>query len=260
MRVSVIVTVRNEGRNIHDLLESLVRQNVEKEVIVVDAFSTDNTADIVRSHAARHQFIKMFLKSGKRGEGRNFGIEKATGGVVAFIDGDCVASDCWLEEMLASLESADAVAGRTVYVGEGPYSGLERVELYRQGMDVTFPSCNLAFRRSVLEDLGGFDSWFITAEDIDLNIRTVDRGYTLAYNDRAVVRHKTRESLYGFSRQAFWNGAGRKQLTLKYGSLWKNYRPLEMFRRKVTYYGSVRVVMALFGYVAYKLYGEKRRA
>ncbi|MBX8636246.1 MAG: glycosyltransferase [Thermoplasmata archaeon] len=259
MLVSVIVTVRNEGRNISDLLESLIRQNVEKEVIIVDAFSTDNTADIVRSYAARYHFIKLYLKSGKRGEGRNFGIQRSTGDIVAFIDGDCNASDHWLEEIVTSLESVDAVAGRTIYVGEGPYSGLERVELYRRGLDVTYPSCNLAYRRTVLTDVGGFDSWFITAEDIDLNIRTVDRGYDLAYNEKAVVHHKTRESLYAFSRQAFWNGAGRKQLTLKYGSLWKSYKPLEMLRRKVTYYGSVRVVMALFGYVAYKLYGQKRK-
>ncbi len=256
--MSVIVTVRNEGKNISDLLDSLIRQSPEKEVIIVDAYSADDTADIVRSYASRHPFIKLFMKSGKRGEGRNFGIDKASGEIIAFIDGDCIASDHWLDEMTASLETADAVAGRTIYAGAGPYSGLERVELYRQGMDVTYPSCNLAYRRAALVDVGGFDTWFITAEDIDLNIRAVDRGHRIAYNGKAVVHHKTRESLYAFSRQAFWNGAGRKQLTLKYGSLWKNYRPLEMFRRKATYYGSIRVAMALFGYVAYKLYGGKR--
>ncbi len=255
--MSVVVTVRNEGKSISDLLESLIRQDVEKEVIIVDAFSTDDTAEIVRSYAYTHPFIRLFSKSGKRGEGRNFGITMSSGDIVAFIDGDCVASDHWLEELLRSIENADAVAGRTVYAGEGPFSGLERIELYRRGMDVTYPSCNLAYRKSVLTDIGSFDPWFITAEDIDLNIRAVDRGYSLIYNEGAVVNHKTRETLYAFSRQAFWNGAGRKQLTLKYGGLWKNYRPLEMFRRKMTYYGLVRVGMALLGYVAYKLYGDK---
>src|SRR3990172_8231162 len=58
--------------------------------------------------------------------------------------------------------------------------------------------------------LGGFDEWFRTAEDIDLNLRAGDAGATIAYEPEAVVYHRTRGSYYGFLRQAFWNTDGRK--------------------------------------------------
>ncbi len=257
MLFSVIITVRNEADNIADLLDSLVRQEVDKEIIVVDSDSTDSTAEIVSSYAEKYSYVHLFVRGSKRGEGRNIGISKAAGDVLVFIDGDCIADFNWLKEIGRSMATHDVVAGRTVYIEQGPYIGLERVELYRKGMDVTYPSCNLAYRRRVVDSIGLFDRWFITAEDIDLNIRAVDGQFGIIYNDDAIVYHKTRENLYSFSKQAFWNGAGRKQLTLKYGRLWSSYRPLELFRRKMTFYALVRVLMALLGYVGYKLFGDR---
>ncbi len=258
LEASIVITVRNEADNIADLLESLVVQEGAKEIIIVDSYSTDRTPDIVRGFARRYPEIKFYQRSGKRGEGRNYGVERATGEYVVFIDGDCIASEGWLGEMVSSLRHSDVAAGKTVYVGRTAYLGLERVELYRKGMDVTYPSCNLGYRKKVFSEIGGFDSWFITAEDIDLNIRAVDAGHAISYNERAVVRSRTRDNIYQFSRQAFWNGAGRKQLTMKHGSLWRNYKPLDMFRRRMNAYAMLRVVMALLGYVGYKLFGERR--
>ncbi len=258
MLFSVIITVRNEGENIRDLLDSLVRQGVDKEIIVVDSDSEDGTADTVREFAGKYDYVHLVVQGCKRGEGRNIGINLARGDAFAFIDGDCIADSNWLPEVQKKMNSPGVVAGKTVYIGQGPYIGLERVELYRRGMDVTYPSCNLVYHRSVVDGIGFFDRWFITAEDIDLNIRAVDGHFPVMFNEEAVVYHKTRENLYSFAKQAFWNGAGRKQLTLKYGRLWSSYRPLELFKRKMTMYSMIRVFAALMGYVAYKLFGEGR--
>jgi len=256
--VSVVITVRNEAKNIAGLMESLILQDVEKEIIVVDAISTDGTLSILKDYASRYSFIHTFTKGGKRGEGRNEGIKRAAGEIVAFIDGDCIADRDWLRELLASHQRGDVVAGKTVYVDGGKYSSLERVELYRRGMDVTFPSCNLSYKKHVLERIGMFDPWFITAEDIDLNMRAVDAGFRIVYEERAVVFHRTRENIYSFCKQAFWNGAGRKQLTLKYGRLWSSYKPVELIKRRFNIYSLMRAFCALMGYMAYKLYGERR--
>lgn len=257
MLFSVIITVRNEEDNIADLLDSLVRQEVDKEIIIVDSESRDRTEEIVRGYAERYDYIHLLVQKCKRGEGRNIGIAMAKGDVFVFIDGDCIADTAWLKEVGQSMEKHDVCAGKTVDIGQGPYINLERVELYRKGLDVTYPSCNLAYKRRVTERIGLFDRWFITAEDIDLNIRAVDSHFAIAYNDRAIVYHKTRENLYSFSKQAFWNGAGRKQLTLKYGRLWSSYKPLELLKRKMTTYSMMRVFMALLGYVGYKLFGNR---
>ncbi|MFA5896237.1 MAG: glycosyltransferase [Thermoplasmata archaeon] len=258
MLISVVTTVRNEARNIAALLDSLLVQEPPFEVIVVDAGSEDPTRDVVRQYEKRYDFVHLYIRGGTRGAGRNFGISLAKGEAVAFIDGDAIANPFWLKELREGLTSADAVAGRSIQIGYRPFEELERVELIVQGVDVTYPSSNLAYRKRVLQEIGGFDEWFVTAEDIDLNLRAVQAGHKILFRTGAIIYHRTRDSYFDFVKQAFWNGAGRKQLTLKHGSLWSRYRPLEMARREANFLSLVRLSGALLGYVAYKFFGRTR--
>src|SRR2546426_1144058 len=91
---------------------------------------------------------------------------------------------------------------------------------------------------------------------IDLNIRAVRAGHTIGFRADAIVYHRTRDSAYDFLRQAVWNGAGRKQLTLKHGVLWSRYRPGQMLRQKTTFWSLLRLSVALLGYVGYKFFGK----
>jgi glycosyltransferase involved in cell wall biosynthesis len=256
--ISVVITVRNEERNIGDLLDSLVTQEGPLEIIIVDAYSTDKTREIVESYMDRYDYVRYHLKGGTIGEGRNFGVENSAGEAVAFIDGDCIANTFWLKNLREELKHSRVVAGRTIQIGYHAFEDLERVELIYKGFDITFPTSNLAYDKALFQSIGGFDEWFITAEDIDLNLRGVEKGAKIVYRDDAVVYHRTRGSFYNFFKQSFWNGAGRKQLTMKHGRLWKNYRPGEMFRRKATFWSFSRLAMALLGYVGYKFLGWSR--
>jgi glycosyltransferase involved in cell wall biosynthesis len=254
--ISVVVTVRNEARNIAALLDSLLVQEAPFEVIVVDSHSEDATRDIVRGYEKRNDFGHLYVFGGTRGAGRNFGIRKARGEAVAFIDGDAIANPFWIRELREGLRHYDIVAGRTIQIGYRPFEELERVELIVEGTDVTYPSSNLAYRKSVLDEIGGFDAWFVTAEDIDLNIRAVRAGHRIGFRADAIVYHRTRDSVYDFLRQALWNGAGRKQLTLKHGALWNRYRPGQMLRQKTTFWSLLRLSIALLGYLGYKFFGK----
>ena len=258
--ITIVSTVRNEGRNIAHLLDSLVIQEPPIEVVIVDAGSEDRTREIVRQYEKRYDIVHMHFRGGTRGAGRNFGISKARGDAVAFIDGDAIANPFWIKELRAGLGTSDVVAGRTIQIGYRPFEGLERVELIVKGVDVTHPSSNLAYRKSVLQGIGGFDEWFLTAEDIDLNLRAVLAGHSIALRAGAIVYHRTRDSYFDFLKQAFWNGAGRKQLTLKHGTLWSHYRPFDMVRQKTTFFRLLRIAGALLGYAAYKAFGSRRAA
>lgn len=258
MLISAIVTVRNEGKNIAPLLDSLVVQEQPLEIIVVDSFSEDDTREIVQRYIKKYTFIKLFKKSSTRGEGRNFGVLQAKGEALAFIDGDCVAEPDWIKEMRQSLMDADVVAGFTRNIGYGPYVDLGRVELYHKGVDLTYPSCNLCYRKRLFDEIGGFDDIFVTAEDIDLNFRAVNADARLDYNERAVVQAKAREDFFGFARQAFWNGYGRKQLTLKHGKLWGNYKPTAFLGHSFSLWYFIRLGLALTGYLVAKMKEQKR--
>ncbi|MHB8604305.1 MAG: glycosyltransferase [Thermoplasmatota archaeon] len=245
---SVIVTVRNEARHVADLLDSLVVQEGPLEIVVVDAASTDHTADIVRSYQQKYDFVKLFVHPSLRGEGRNFGVAHSTGELVAFIDGDCIANPFWLSSLRRQLRRSDIAAGRTIQIGYWAFEALHRVELRVKGMDVSFPSCNLAYRKDAFAHAGGFDDAFHTAEDIDLNFRAVERGYRIDFADNAIVYHRARDTFAKFLKQAYWNGYGRKQLTLKHGRLWGSYKLRNMLHGAGNPWGFLRLASASAGY------------
>jgi len=252
--VSIVITVKNEAPSISKLLDSLLTQDEPFEIIIVDANSNDGTQEIVGGYETVHPEIKLYVFDGSRGASRNFGVEKARGDVIAFIDGGCNAEKNWLKELKNKIdEGYEIVAGKTINVGR--FSDIKRVELTRRGYDVTFPSCNLAYKKDLFKKIGGFDLNFITAEDVDLNFRAVDAGGKLAYNENAVVYRETSKSIIGFLKKAFWYGYGRKQLTMKHGKLWKSYSPKKMFQTHFSLFGILRLVFGLLGYFTCKITG-----
>ena len=256
--ISVIVTVFNEERNMPDFLDSFINQEQPFEVLVVDAGSRDRTQKIVRRYEKKYDFVKLEVFPGTRGESRNRGVEIAKGEVIAFIDGDTMAHPFWLKEMRKSFRKHDVVGGRIINFGYQPFVELGRVEIFYKGYDMSLPSCNLAFKKKMLAEIGGFDPVFITAEDMDLNVRSVKAGYTLAYNEKAIVYHHARSTFVTFIRQAFWNGVGRKQLEMKHGNLWGKYDIGELLFRKTNIWYYIRMIIGIGGYVACAITREKK--
>lgn len=258
-RVSVILTVRNEEGNLAHLLDSLVPQQHLHEVIVVDAASTDRTAGIARSYADRLPRLQVLVRPCRRGEGRNLGALQATGDLLAFIDGDCIANSFWLANLVKAWEgeARRVVAGRTILTGYWAFTKLHRVELPNRGQDTTWPSCNLAYPRALFQSLGGFDERFVTAEDIDLNFRATEAGARIVHAPDAIVYARARDSIGGFLRQAYWNGYGRKQLTKKHGRLWSQYSFGDLAKRQgASMWGLMRAGTGMLGYLDAKFGGK----
>lgn len=92
MKVSVIVPIYNQEKYLKKCIDSLVKQEGDYEFILVNDGSKDNSEKIIKSY--RDKRIKYF-KNKNRGIGytRNFGISKATGKYLMFLD-----SDDYLEE------------------------------------------------------------------------------------------------------------------------------------------------------------------
>ena len=256
MKISVVLNLLNEKRHIRDLLDSLLVQEAPVEIIVVDAGSWDGTVDIVEAYAREHADIRLHHHPGTRGESTNYGISLATGEAVATIGGDCIANPFWIYELRRSLHDYDIVAGKTINIGYHAFEDLDRVELYHRGVDISYPSASMAWKRAVMNDIGGFDPWFVTAEDIDVNLRAVENGYRFGVNENAVVYHRTKGSFKGFYKQAFWNGWGRKQLTMKHGNLWSSYKPTRLIETSNSIWAVSRLGVAVLGYLMCKLFEE----
>jgi len=208
-RLSVVITAKNEEKNVKRLLDSLVPHSSNCEIIFVDGGSTDSTKEMVSSYS----FVDLIDGTGSsRGGGRNIGIKKAEGTAYAFIDCDTEVESIWYKEAIESLKHCDVIFGRS---DDPSGKTLPRVSIIYNGQDISYPSCNMVVKKSVLDKVGLFDENMVTAEDIDLNYRIVKAGYKLSYNPHMRIYHYHRVTVVGFLRQAFWNGYGRKQLVDK---------------------------------------------
>lgn len=101
--VSIIVPVYNVEKYLAKCLDSLVNQSLQDiEILVVDDGSKDNSALIIDEYATQFpDKIKAFTKeNGGLSDARNFGLERASGEYVGFVDSDDYVTTTMFEEML----------------------------------------------------------------------------------------------------------------------------------------------------------------
>ena len=103
--ISIIVPSFNEEKNIARCLDSILNQTYENfEVICVDDKSTDSTFEIIKSYAEKDSRIKPFKNPSKGvSSARNFGLEKASGDYIGFIDSDDFIQPQMYEFLLRSI-------------------------------------------------------------------------------------------------------------------------------------------------------------
>ncbi len=120
-KISVIIPAYNSQQFIGETLESLLRQTLKDiEVIIVNDGSTDGTQDIIDEYASKYDIFKPYIQeNGGVSSARNFGLEKATGEYVVFLDADDYYSDGSLEAFYkkAKQTDADIIIGRLATFG-----------------------------------------------------------------------------------------------------------------------------------------------
>ena len=93
-KLSIIVPVYNEINTLEVIIKKLIDlklyQNVKKELIIIDDFSTDGSSDIIKKYETDYEFIKAFYKKSNKGKGDSQKIAKqyVTGDYVIIQDAD----------------------------------------------------------------------------------------------------------------------------------------------------------------------------
>lgn len=121
--VSIIIPSYNAARFIENAIMSALTQKVEKEIIVVDDCSTDNTKDVLEKFFLCDEVRIVFNKRNLGvAESRNIGINLAKGKYIAFLDADDIWINNKLEKQIALLESKQGVlccTGRDLFSESG---------------------------------------------------------------------------------------------------------------------------------------------
>ena len=225
-RVSVVVASYNGGATLKICLESLLHLNYpDYEVILVDDGSTDASPAI----AAQFPTVRNIRHQKNQGlsVARNTGIEAATGEIIAFTDSDCRADEDWLYYLVGDMLSSpytgmgghnflppdDASTAACVMASPG---GPAHVML-NDRLAEHIPGCNMAFYRSALQMVGGFDPVYWKAgDDVDICWRLQQKGYRIGFNPAGFVWHYRRNTVSAYLKQQRGYGEAEAMLERKH--------------------------------------------
>ena len=224
--VSVIIAAFNQEQLLPQLLEGLAKQswNGRLQVVVADNNSTDGTAQRARQFADRLPDLEVIVVDRGRGQcvARNDGVERATGDLLLFVDGDDVPAVDWVDEMVRAAQSGDLVGGRLDVTKLNTPSTIERWPGATTDCLASLPSfplryatgTNLAIWRDVLDTVGRWNEGYRGGgEDAELCWRAQLMGYSLVAAERAVVHYRLRHPVRHLLRQNY--GYGRAVANLR---------------------------------------------
>ena len=191
-KISIIVPSFNQGQFLEETLRSVLDQNYPAlELIVMDAGSTDGSAEILRRYSDR---LAYWESQPDRGQSHaiNKGLERCTGEVWAYLNSDdllCPGSLARLGELFRD-PATDWVGGvsaifddkgeRGAVTPQPPKVVKEMLTPWNRSIEHVFPCSNVNFmRRTIYERLGGFDESYHYSMDMEYYTRAVFAGYLL---------------------------------------------------------------------------------
>ena len=176
--VSAIIPVYNYERYLGEAIESVLSQTYQNlEVIVVDDGSTDQSAEVASSFAARGVRYCNQVHAGI-GPARNKGVELAHGEFLAFLDADDRWPDEKIERQLRTFESDPAlemVFGQAVQLQNGPEweAGVKDKNPPVAGMVPGMVPGTMIIKRDAFLRVGQFHGDWKVGEFIDWYARAV---------------------------------------------------------------------------------------
>ena len=180
MKISIITVCFNSAQTIHDTLSAVAAQEgADCEHLVIDGASTDGTVEIVRGFRPE---VARFISEPDGGlyDAMNKGIAAATGEVVGFLNSDDMYADPDVLQKVTQAfasQDVDAVYGDLVYVKRDDMAEVVRYwrscayspGLVERGWMPAHPT--FFVRRSILQELGGFNTRYRYHADFDLTVR-----------------------------------------------------------------------------------------
>lgn len=190
--VTIVIPTRDRHASLTRTAAAIVAQRTRRsfEVVVVDDGSTPpvSGADLPGLSAVRVVLGPHRMAAGAR----NAGIAAARAPVVLFTDDDTEPEPGWLDAAVEYLHEHPDHVGVEGVVTSPPWDPLHEYSISTEAPGA-YLTCNIAFRRDVLRDIGGFDdeSFPMHCEDVDLALRARRLG-PIGFEPRMRILHHPR--------------------------------------------------------------------
>lgn len=220
--VSILVPAHNETDTLASAVQSLAGLEYQNyEIILIDDCSTDNTRDLMEELQAKWSgkltLKNVFLPVNQgKANALNQGLKVADGEYLVVIDADSLLASSAVTQLMTTLMAhADygAVTGKPIVRNRSTLLGrlqlleyvavidlIKKAQAYLTGSITTVSGVIVAFRRSALEQVDGWNPAVMT-EDIDITWRMYRHHWRVAYEPRAVCWILVPERLRGLLKQ-----------------------------------------------------------
>lgn len=199
-RVTIFIPTYNASRFIYETILSALNQEYDFfEILVVDDCSSDNTIKIINEFQDCRIKILKNQKNMGRPFTRNRGIESARGEFIAVLDADDIAEPDRLKIQIDFLEKNPDYAavgsyanfidesGNIIYLCKLPQSSSEIQKHILQYN--CFIHSSVTFRKSILENVGGYNLNYPYAQDYELFLR-LSENYKLFNIDKPLIKYR----------------------------------------------------------------------
>ena len=187
--VSVIVTTKNEQYHLPNCLRSIENQSYENtEIIVVDNYSRDLTLRFAKSYTDN-----IYLKGDERSSQRNFGVKKAKGEYVMYLDADMVLEKNLIEECVKQIQKTKAAALHISekIMGETFFPMVRNFE--RSFYNGTVVDGSRFFNKEAFVKTGGFDIEVTGQEDWSMDLQIKKNGWEIHLLKNSWINHNESE-------------------------------------------------------------------
>ncbi len=204
--VSVIITTKNEQKNIEKCLKSIKKQSYpgKIEIVLVDNHSIDDTIKIAKKYTS-----KIIIAGPERSVQRNIGAKAAKGKWLLFLDADMEASPKVISgciKIVSKDKVPSMVAILQYYRGFNFWGRALALEQNCYGDNINFLTAARFFNRREFLKIGGFNPKLLAGEDWDLTQRFLDKNTRTFHLKKYVIYHnEPTSSLFElFKKEAYY--------------------------------------------------------